>query len=187
MVAKAHAVDFSNVKEGRRFSQPQVEEGDYKLKVISADESTTDDDTPMWTFGLQMVDRPRAVYPYRCKLVDTQAWKLRNLLVAAGKVVPKKQVKVNPNNLVGSVVGASLVDDEYEGRVRSEIDALFPVSELADEEEEVEEAPRRKPAAKKAAAKKTAKKPAPAEDEDLDEVDDEEVEDDDEDLDLDEL
>jgi hypothetical protein len=186
MAAKVHVVDFSNTKEGRRFGQPRVEEGDYRMKVVAVDESNTDDDTPMYTFALALVDNPRKMYPYRCKLVESQAWKLRNLLVAAGRTVPKKQVKVDPNKLVGAIVGASLVDDEYEGRERSEIDALFPESELAEEEVAP---PKKKAATKKATTSKSRKAAAePDEDEDaLDEFAGEEEDEDEDDLDLDTL
>lgn len=171
MVAKKHAVDFSNVKEGSGINPVRVEEGDYLAKIISVEDHESKAGNPTWVFVFQLDDRKSATYPYYCGLVDNQLWKIRNLLVAAGKTVPKKRVNVDPNSIVGKEVGITLSDDEYEGKEKSVIDAIFPASELADDEPP---------------AKKTSSKKASAKDDDVEDIE-EEVEDDDEDLDLDDL
>jgi hypothetical protein len=140
--AKKHALDFTNVKERGEFSKLHMPEGDYAAKITKVVEDTVQKQDsqnhgePQWTFTMQLAENARATYPYRCTLVENQLWKVRNLLLAAGKTVPKKRVNVDPNNLVGLSVGVTLADDEYEGRMRSDIDAVFPVSELADEGDE---------------------------------------------------
>lgn len=166
--AQRHAIDFTNVKEGRGVNPVRMPEGDYEAKVTGVTESMKDD-VPMWCFVLQLSERASATYAYYCKLQENQLWKVRNLLIAAGKQVPKKRVNVDPNNVVGAIVGITLVDDEYEGKEKSTIDAIFPASELADEPE---------PAQKASKGKAEA---APADDED---DADEALEDD---LDLDDL
>jgi hypothetical protein len=130
----------------------------------------------LWTFTIQVVDRASATYPCRVTLNEESMWKVRELLVACGMTVPKKRIKVDPEKLIGKELGMVLEDDEYEGKMKSVIDSVFPASDLdndtdgddeVDEEDEEEPAPR-----KKAPAKKTATKKAPAKDEDDDEDED---------------
>lgn len=161
-MAKKHTLDFTNTKESSGINPKHMPRGDYLLKIVNVDE-TMKDDVPMWRFDLQMADIRNAVYPYYCKLQENQLWKVRNLLLAAGINVPKKKVGVDPNKLVGKEVGATLEDDEYEGKMKSVIDAVFPASEL--EESNVE----------------------PDDDEDDEVGDDEEDVEDDEELDIDDL
>ena len=170
---KTRVVDFSDVRDRGPFSSKHHEEGDYRFKIIDVLEDEHDGD-PRYTYALQMVDDPKAVYPYRCKLITNQLWKLRNIFIAAGKKAPKSRVKVDFTGIVGMEIGGTCEDDEYEGKLRSTVDSVFPVEELAEEEE----APRKKAPAKKTAS---SKKPEPDEDEDEDEDED------DEDLDLETL
>jgi len=135
--AKRRKIDFSKVRDASGINPTHVKEGDYKFKITSVDEQEKDG-KPMWVYILQMVGRVSATYPYRITLVENQLWKLRNLLVSAGKEVPKKAVMVDPSKIVGAVVGGSLGDHEYEGRMSSQINAVFPASELEGEEDEKE-------------------------------------------------
>jgi hypothetical protein len=189
-------VDFSDAGDRGPFNPIHQEEGDYLLKIVAVlDSPTKEGNKPQWLVALQDVDNPRAIYRYNCLLEKSQAWKLRNIFVAAGKNVPQKMMNVDPQVLVGKVIGASLIDDEYNGKLRSSVDQVFPASELKaqdddepddvddDTEEEEEEddtppPPKKKAPAKKAPAKKK-KEPEPEEDDDEDEVedgDDEEME-----------
>lgn len=184
--ASKKAVDFSDVKDGSIFSTTHLEEGDYLAKIIQVEDRDSKDGEDMWVFAIQLNDRKSAVYPFYCKLVENQLWKLRNLLIAAGKSVPKKRVAVDPNSIVGKTIGVTLEDDEYEGRLKSSIAAVFPSSELADDDpdedtaeeleldededdEEEEEAPKKKKAS--APAKKSKKAKKKADDDDDDELD----------------
>lgn len=136
--ATRRALDFTNVKEGGGINPVHVEDGDYRAKIIEVrDEEVKSGDnkgTPMWNFVFQLTDRRSATYPYRCTLVENQLWKVRNVLIAAGKNVPKKRVNVDPNNVVGVEVGITLETDEYEGKLKSQISAVFPVAELAEDD-----------------------------------------------------
>lgn len=133
-MAKAKAVDFTNVKEGGGFSKTHKEAGDYLAKVVKVDDKPAKDKTDMWCFTLQLKSQPSATYPYYCKLQENQLWKLRNLLVAAGINVPKKKIKVDPSRVVGKEVAISLEDAEYEGKMQSEINAIFPAADLQGQE-----------------------------------------------------
>lgn len=141
-MATAQILDFTNVKDAGSFRPKHMPEGDYRMKIESVADEKSKDGNPMWVYTISLVSNPRATYGYYCLTNnEKQLWKIRNLFVAAGVAVPKKRVKVNPDKLVGMEIGASLVDDEYEGKMKSTIDGVFPVSELveADAEDDVVE------------------------------------------------
>lgn len=157
---------MSNVSEGSGVNPVHQEPGDYRLKIVSAAEAPAKSSGNIqWTWICQDMDRVSATYAYRSTLNEEALWKVRSLIVACGKQVPKKKIKFTPDSLVGQVIGATLDDNEYEGKISSQIVAVFPESDLPDNE---------KPAAKK---KAPAKKAAPVkdeedeEDEDLEELD----------------
>ena len=198
-VSSAHVVDFTNVKDsGARFNKKRVPEGEYLAKVVKVEDSPTKETKEFqWLFTIQLVDHPTARYPYYCKLVDNQLWKIRNLLVAAGISVPKKRVKLNPSVVVGKTIGVVMEDDEYDGKMQSVIASTIPTSEVtgsaaeaddedvADDEveddEEVaddevvddEDVEDDEPAP--APKKKAAKKAAVVDDDELDELDIEDI------------
>lgn len=184
MAATKRAIDMTNVEDKGNERPRRLPEGDYRLKIVSVDDHTSkkkedgSGGNPGWKFVLAPVDFPRATYPYYTDFQDKTAFKIRNLLVAAGINVPKKRVNIDPNKLVGKFVGATLEDDEYDGREKSTIAGVFPVSELSGDS----------PSNKASGTKSTKSTKTPPEDEDIDEdVDADTGEDDGEDLDLDEL
>jgi hypothetical protein len=136
--ASVKVADFSNVKERGNFNPKHVAEGDYAAKIVKVEDAEakkTGDFQYIFTFKLQKFSQNS--YPYYCKLTENQLWKLRNLAVAAGLNVPKKRMKFDPNKVVGKSVGVTMEDDEYEGKMKSVISAVFPISELADGGEDV--------------------------------------------------
>lgn len=197
--AAAAVIDFTNVKESSGFNKKRMPAGDYIARITRVEDSPSKkDNEPQWLFSITLEEHKSVTYPYYCKLVENQLWKLRNLIQAAGIAVPKKKIKLDPEKLVGKLIGVSLEDDEYDGKAQSVIAAIFEASEVTDsglpaapdddDDEDVEEepAPRRK--AKPApepedddeddedeepapAPKRAAKKAAPVEDDDLDELD----------------
>jgi hypothetical protein len=189
-MATAKVIDLTNVKDGGNFNKKRMPEGDYPARILKVEDTKSGSDEGfMWLFTIQ-VDKG-GTYPYYCKLVENQLWKVRNLCIAAGMNVPKKRLKLDPEKLVGKRIAVTLEDDEYEGKKQSNIAATFPLSELddyaagedddavgddgeEDEEEEEYEAP---PPKKKAAKRKPAPVPEPEEDED-EEEEDEDVEED---------
>lgn len=167
MAATAKVMDFTNVKDAGQFNPMRVPAGDYRAKITAvADHKKEGEKTSVqWVFTLQLVDRQRATYPYYANHVDVKfAWKVRNLCLAAGLNAPKKKVKVDPNKLVGKIIGIALDDDEYEGKKKSVIVATFPASDVT-----------------------ATPKPDEDNDEDVDDVDTDEGDDDLEDVDLEEV
>lgn len=180
-------VDFSNVKESSGINPKAQPEGDYAMRIIKAEVGKTKANDPMVILLFQDSNMRSAVYPYYCTLADNMLWKIRNAFIAAGLPVPKSKGKLDVAKLVNKEVGVTLEDDEYEGKPKSVISAVFHKDELepieaedddeiedeeepeVEEDEEEEEAPA---PVKKAKAKA---KPAPVVEED-DEEDDEEEE-----------
>lgn len=131
--ATAKAVDFSGVKDRGNFNPKRVQEGDYAARIVKVEDSESKKTGEFqYIFTIKLEKFSQNSYPYYCKLSENQLWKLRNLAVAAGLNVPKKRVKFDPNKVVGKAIGVTMEDDEYEGKVKSVIGAVFPISELAD-------------------------------------------------------
>lgn len=132
MAARAISLDMSNVSEGgSEYNPRQLPEGDYLARITAVkDGEAKSDKGAMWIFTIVPEQHRSAKYPYYCKLQENQLWKVRNILVAAGIAVPKKKVKVDPERVVGKLIAISLEDDEYEGKMKSTIAAIFPAAEL---------------------------------------------------------
>jgi hypothetical protein len=136
-----HNLDFTNVKDGgQSFNKKRVPAGDYLARVTKVQDSPAKDGVPQWLFTIQLENKHTdRKFPYYCKLQDNQLWKVRNLLLAAGKAVPKKKVRVNPEVVVGKLIGITLEDDEYEGKAQSVVEAIFPSTELEDSDVDTDE------------------------------------------------
>lgn len=132
MAATARAVDLTNVKEGGNFRPKHKPEGDYKAKIVKADDHQPKDKSKAigWVLTIQVEGDARSSYPYYLSPEANQAWKIRQVMVAAGFPAKSARIKFDPNKLVNRYVGVSLEDDEYEGRPKSTIGEMFPVSEV---------------------------------------------------------
>lgn len=155
MAATRRKVDLTNVKERSNINPARQAEGDYLARIESVDDhqKTGDDGVKkdMWVFVISTPeDNTRARYAYYCGFEPNVLFKIKNLWMSAGVKVGNKVANLDPNKLVGKEIGIYLKDDEYEGKVKSVIDMVFPVDELSedqqssrrvedDDEEEVEE------------------------------------------------
>lgn len=134
MGTSAKVIDFTKVKDGGQFNTKQIPAGDYLAKIVKVqDAEAKGDKTFQYLFTIKVMKHASASYPYYCKLQENQLWKLRNLLVAAGMNVPKKRIKLDPSKVVGKLIGVTMEDDEYEGKMKSVIGSIFPASELGDD------------------------------------------------------
>jgi hypothetical protein len=133
MGATVRTVDLSNVKEGGNFNKSRIPAGDYAAKIVKVEDAVAKDKTPQYLFTIQIVGHSSTKLPYYCKLQENQLWKLRNIFIAAGKVVPKKKIQVNPNQIVGKMIGVTIEDAEFENKEQSEIAGVFPSAELGDD------------------------------------------------------
>ena len=127
-------VDFTSVKDGGgAFNKHRVPEGDYLATITKVEDAPAkSDDVFQYLFTIKLKKFGSYAYPYYCKLQENQLWKLRNLAIAAGLNVPKKRIKFDPTKVLNKVIGVTMEDDEYEGKLQSNIAALFPAAELMD-------------------------------------------------------
>lgn len=137
---KARALDFTDVKDGGgRFRKTHYPAGDYKAKILKVEDAKKkSDNSPMWLVSIAV---KAGIYPYYLTFESNTLWKIRNLFIAAGLPVPKKRVKVDPQKLVGKVIGVTLDEEEYEGKMQGVIASTFPSSELegGGDDDDVEE------------------------------------------------
>lgn len=146
MAVAAATVDFTNVRDGGQFSKTRFPDGDYKARITKVDEVVPKKDptAKMWVFTIEVKYKGRTgTYPYYCKLVENQLWKLRQLIAAAGITVPKKRMKVDPNKVVGKYIGVTLQETEYNDKIQSEVQYALPLDkiepfdgEMTDEDED---------------------------------------------------
>lgn len=131
--ASAQNVDFSNVKDGGNFNKGRIPAGDYLATITKVEDAESKKDGAFqYLISIKINKKPSSVFPYYCKLQENQLWKLRNILIAAGIQVPKRRIKVDPNRLVGKVIGVTVEDADFDGKDQSEIGGVFPASELSD-------------------------------------------------------
>lgn len=132
--ASAAILDFSDVKDRNEsgINKKRVPAGDYLAKVVRVeDRPVKETKEAQWMFVIKLENQfPDRGFPLYCKLVPNQLWKVRNLFMAAGVAIPKKKLKIDPNRVVGKLIGITLEDDEYDGKAQSVISQTFPANEL---------------------------------------------------------
>lgn len=135
------SIDFSDVK-APSFSTVHQAPGVYNAKIAGVEMAKTkSDNTDMLVFAIKAGS---GRYPYYCKIVPNQLWKLRELIEAVGTKVPNKVVQIDPAKYVGAKINVELEDDSYQGKLRSRVARVATFSELdpkpkAAAEPEVEE------------------------------------------------
>lgn len=135
MAAKATArnLDFSNVKEAGNFNSSRIPAGDYLAIITKVEDAVTKTQKDSWIFSIKIKERPSSVFRYQCLLEEKSLWKVRNLAVAAGKTVPKRRLKLDPNSLVGKLIGVTVEDaEDYNDKEQSEIVGVFPAADMGD-------------------------------------------------------
>lgn len=174
--AKAKTLNFSNVKE-RQYNAKHLPEGDYPALVKSVEVDESENGNEMWVYTMEITrgKGKGASYPERCVIVDKALWRLRRLFAAAGINIPKKKVNVDPNKVVGHEVGITLEDDEYDGKMRSVIAAVIPLSEVGDAPEDAGDSDEEVKSSKKAKAGKKSKKGKKSKNKGLEEIEVEDI------------
>lgn len=135
MVTKI-TVDFTNVKDASGINPKQMPEGDYAAIIRKVEEVDKKSGGKQLLFVIGLQDHANVSYPYYCGYEANVLWKLRNLMISAGVNAPKKAFSFDAEKLEGKALAISLTDDEYDGKMKSVIDAVFPLSELEAAEDE---------------------------------------------------
>lgn len=130
------SIDFTGVEVGAR--SVHVPEGDYLLQVTGCElRSKQDNESRKYLSWSAKVVEPKAhagkpLY-YRTSLVPEALWNLRGFLIAllGADKVPQRAVDIPIAKIVAAkpLFGATVQDDEYNGKLRSEIAAVYSKAE----------------------------------------------------------
>ena len=141
-------VDFSQVEDRREGGKAaHVPTGDYLLKVVGCELKTKQDATSKylnWRLTIHSPEKYKSAGSiwHVTSLKPEALWNLRNFLEDLGVKVPKSQVEVPIAAIVQKslIIGATLDDEEFEGKVKSKIQATFKKDAFqATEEAETED------------------------------------------------
>lgn len=148
-------VDFTGVEVGSR--AVHLPEGDYLVQVAGCEmRSKQDNEARKYLSWTLKVVEPKSYVGkplyYRTSLVPEALWNLRGFLIAmlGPDKVPQKAVDVPIAKILQAKpqLGVTVQDDEYQGKIRSEIAAVYSKAEYlenqqslapSDEEEETTE------------------------------------------------
>lgn len=136
----AVAVNFSGIQAGQR-RNPRIAEGNYRAKVAEVTQKPTKAGDPMVVWIFEIVDHPKysgQQFYYNSVLTEKALWNFRATLEALKVKVKDETMNIPLPKLVGRTAGIQLVDDEYEGKLKSAINDVFN-EDLLEEEDEVEE------------------------------------------------
>ena len=186
MASKKVKVDFTGVES---FQRPS--EGEHVCKIVSAELKQSQGGNDMIVVAFEVTkgqDKGARVYE-NYPLAENALWKLKGMLQAIGMKCDGK-VQLDLDKLIGKICIVSVIDDEYNGQVRSRVQECRKLAAVAededddeddiddeddeDDEEEEEPAPKKKVTAKKPSKPAPKKKAAmnPPEEEDEEEDDD---------------
>jgi hypothetical protein len=120
-------LDFSKTEERSGWNSSQIAAGLHEVKIESVEKTEAGDGTDMLVFALVPTAKELKArrFPFYCKIQANQMWKLRDLLVAAGIEVPKKAISIDPQKVVGKLIAAEFEDDNYQGKERSSVQAVY--------------------------------------------------------------
>ena len=121
------SIDFSDVK-APTYTAAHQEPGVYNAEIAGVElAKAKKDGTDMLVFAIKCGP---GRYPYYCKIVPNQLWKLRELIEAAGTKVPSKVVQIDPDKYVGKKINVELEDDTFYGKLRSRVARVAKFTEV---------------------------------------------------------
>lgn len=135
-------VDFTGVEGKSR--KPVVPEGNYPAKVVEAKAETSKAGNPMvvWTFEIDGGDYTGARFWYNTVLLPQSLWNFRNTLEACGvEIANSGAMDIPLDRLEGRECAIAIVDGEWNGSKRSEVNDVFARSLLAVTETKVDTKP----------------------------------------------
>lgn len=143
-------VDFTGV-EGRK-GRRRIKEGDYlfKIKDYEVGKSAKKDDEGkkkrFCVVTLEIVKGPSTgEFSELFGLAKNQLWRFRLFLEAAGVKVKSSLNDIRLDKLPGKEFAGTVEDDEYNGKIKSQINDFFPAADFdedtsdSDEEDEDED------------------------------------------------
>ena len=128
-------IDFSGVES---FQRPS--EGQHVVKIASADLKKSQGGNDMIVVAYEVTkgqDKGARVFE-NYPLAENALWKLKGMLQAIGMKCDGK-VQLDLDKLIGKMCIVEVIDDEYEGKLRSRVQECRKLAAVADEEDEEDE------------------------------------------------
>lgn len=136
-----YAVDFSKAQGGG--ANKRYPEADYRVKYIKWEDvhkkDEPDEKGVKVTFQFLEGKYKGQTFFDRLWLQDNTLWRIRAFLEAMDVEVPNKRANVNFEKYLGKELGVTLVDNEYNGRVSSQVGDYIDLDTLAGADEEDED------------------------------------------------
>lgn len=135
-------VDFSGVESKSRV--PVIPEGNYPAKVIEAKAETSKAGNPMvvWVFEIDGGENSGKKFYYNTVLLPQSLWNFRNTLEACGvEIANSGAMDIPLDRLTNRECAIAIVDGEWNGSKRSEVNDVFSRDMLAVSETKVDSKP----------------------------------------------
>lgn len=138
--SNAIEIDMTGVEAG---GTSRVEDGDYTLEVQQAEKKNSSSGNPMiaWEFTVAKGEYEGAKIYHNTSLLPQALFNLKNLLLAMGVSVPNGKMKLDLDSYVGNLVGAEIMNEEYDGKKRPKVVDFYPTDDddMEDDAEDDEE------------------------------------------------
>ena len=184
-------IDFTGVEASAR-----CEEGQHFVKLTSMEEKTSQagNDMLVGTFEVVKGDSKGSKLYENFLLSQSGLWKLKSYLQAIGVACDGK-IALDPKTLIGKQCIATVVHEEYNGKIKAKIDEFKKIviesdedddedfdeddieDEVEDDEDDEEEEAPKKPNKKNGKGKKAKEEPEEEDDEEDEEDDEKSLED----------
>lgn len=119
-------LDFTGVQDGfKNVDKP----GYYTVKINKVEAKKSQSGNPYlnWETTITEGEFKGCKLWYITSLQPQSLFSLRNLLIAAGLEVPKSVVKIDLDLVIGRVVEAKVIMEEYNGENRAKVKEVRPV------------------------------------------------------------
>lgn len=106
-----------------------IPEGDYPAKLIGVEKTTSKSSgNPMWVWEFMITKGNEAgtTFKYFTVITPSALWKLVETLEALGIGGFGKNISFKPEEIIGTEIIITVVDDEYNGVTRSSITKVAP-------------------------------------------------------------
>lgn len=126
--ADTFEVDLTDVE-----SSGLIPAGAYRAKCVNVDQSVSKGGNPMfvWDFELVEGDGRGRILKVFTAITPAAMWKVAETVIALGVGQTGEVVKFKRSDVIGKECGVTVEDTEYNGNVRSQIQNVVSLSDLA--------------------------------------------------------
>lgn len=126
--ADTFEVDLTDVE-----SQGLIPSGAYRAKCVNVDQQVSKGGNPMfvWDFELLEGDGKGRILKVFTAITPAAMWKVAETVIALGVGQTGEVVKFKRSDVIGKECGVTVEDTEYNGNVRSQIQNVVSLPDLA--------------------------------------------------------